>query len=414
MCCSILLQKDGVIMVKKVFIMDSVKTIIGTLLIALGLQFLAYPIINQRVGNEAFGSILTIYTIITITSVVLGNTLNNIRLINMNLYKSNHYYWKFVLILLISILIESIALIIVFLYFFNLNTIDIIFLILLNILMCLRIYLNVFFRMTLKYNQILYIALIQFLGLLIGLLLYYLTQNWIVCFITSELFATIYTLVKLRGLTIGAYQSEDNNVVKDYVMLLSTNSLNNLNLYLDRLILLPIIGGTAVTISFLSTFIGKMLATFLYPINNVVLSHISVNESDNIKKQYLKTNLFAIAALCLVMIICYPITIIIVSLLYNIDSSLYSKFIILGNIGVLFNAVSIMIQTLNTKHASITLQANYMTFHTITFIFITILMTIAFGLNGFFWTTLFSNIIKYVILNIIGLKSKFINKKDVD
>ncbi len=131
-------------MVKKVFIMDSVKTIIGTLLIALGLQFLAYPIINQRVGNEAFGSILTIYTIITITSVVLGNTLNNIRLINMNLYKSNHYYWKFVLILLISILIESIALIIVFLYFFNLNTIDIIFLILLNILMCLRIYLNVF------------------------------------------------------------------------------------------------------------------------------------------------------------------------------------------------------------------------------------------------------------------------------
>lgn len=414
MCCSILLQKDGVIMVKKVFIMDSVKTIIGTLLIALGLQFLAYPIINQRVGNEAFGSILTIYTIITITSVVLGNTLNNIRLINMNLYKSNHYYWKFVLILLISILIESIALIVVFLYFFNLNTIDIIFLILLNILMCLRIYLNVFFRMTLKYNQILYIALIQFLGLLIGLLLYYLTQNWIVCFITSELFATIYTLVKLRGLTIGAYQSEDNNVVKDYVMLLSTNSLNNLNLYLDRLILLPIIGGTAVTISFLSTFIGKMLATFLYPINNVVLSHISVNESDNIKKQYLKTNLFAIAALCLVMIICYPITIIIVSLLYNIDSSLYSKFIILGNIGVLFNAVSIMIQTLNTKHASITLQANYMTFHTITFIFITILMTIAFGLNGFFWTTLFSNIIKYVILNIIGLKSKFINKKDVD
>ena len=393
-------------MVKKVFIMDSVKTIIGTLLIALGLQFLAYPIINQRVGNEAFGSILTIYTIITITSVVLGNTLNNIRLINMNLYKSNHYYWKFVSILLISILIESIALIIVFLYFFNLNTIDIIFLILLNILMCLR--------MTLKYNQILYIALIQFLGLLIGLFLYYLIQNWIVCFITSELFATIYTLVKLRGLTIGEYQSEDNNVVKDYVMLLSTNSLNNLNLYLDRLILLPIIGGTAVTISFLSTFIGKMLATFLYPINNVVLSYISVNESDNIKKQYLKTNLFAIAALCLVMIICYPITLIIVSLLYNIDSSLYSKFIILGNIGVLFNAVSIMIQTLNTKHASITLQANYMTLHTITFIFITILMTIAFGLNGFFWTTLFSNIIKYVILNIIGLKSKFINKKDVD
>ncbi|MBU7112876.1 capsular biosynthesis protein, partial [Staphylococcus aureus] len=90
------------------------------------------------------------------------------------------------------------------------------------------------------------------------------------------------------------------------------------------------------------------------------------------------------------------------------------KFIIFSNIGVLYNAVSIKIQTINTKHASITFQANYMTLHSITFIFITILMTIAFGLNGFFWITLFSNIIKYVILNIIGLKSKFINKKDVD
>ncbi len=127
-------------MAKKVFIMDSVKTIIGTLLIALGLQFLAYPIINQRVGNEAFGSILTIYTIITITSVVLGNTLNNIRLINMNLYKSNHYHLEICIDTFILILIESIALIIVFLYFFNLNIIDIIFLISTYILMCFALF----------------------------------------------------------------------------------------------------------------------------------------------------------------------------------------------------------------------------------------------------------------------------------
>lgn len=53
-------------------------------------------------------------------------------------------------------------------------------------------------------------------------------------------------------------------------------------------------------------------------------------------------------------------------------------------------------------------------FYMIIFIFIIILMIIVFGLNGFFWIMLFSNIIKYVILNIIGLKFKFINKKDVD
>ncbi|MBR9459717.1 capsular biosynthesis protein, partial [Staphylococcus aureus] len=40
---------------------------------------------------------------------------------------------------------------------------------------------------------------------------------------------------------------------------------------------------------------------------------------------------------------------------------------------------------------------NYMTLHTITFIYITILMTISFCLNGFFWTTLFSNIISTLL-----------------
>lgn len=57
----------------------------------------------------------------------------------------------------------------------------------------------------------------------------------------------------------------------------------------------------------------------------------------------MKINLFVIVVLCLVMIICYLIILIIVFLLYNIDLSLYLKFIILGNIGVLFNVVSIMI-----------------------------------------------------------------------
>ncbi|MBE5667444.1 capsular biosynthesis protein [Staphylococcus sp. SS251] len=399
-------------MTKKTFIMDSVKTIAGTLLIALGLQFLAYPIINHHIGSNEFGVVLTVYTIITITSVVLGNTLNNIRLINVSIYNPNYYYSKFTLILFISILIESIALTFVFLYFFDLNVVEIILLIMLNTLMCLRIYLNVFFRMTLKYNQILYIAIFQFVGLLMGLYLYSLTRNWIICFIVSELCATGYTLFKLRGLKRSEIEITENYIVRDYVMLLSTNSLNNLNLYLDRLILLPIIGGTAVTISFLSTFIGKMLATFLYPINNVVLSYISVNESGDIKQQYLRTNIFAIISLCAVMILCYPITIIIVSTLYNMDSNLYSKYIILGNIGVLFNAICIMIQTLNTKHASITLQANFMTIHTIVFIVLTIFMTIVYGLDGFFWTTLFGNVIKYVILNVIGLKSKMTTEKD--
>ncbi|WP_204173268.1 MULTISPECIES: capsular biosynthesis protein [unclassified Staphylococcus] len=402
-------------MSKKNFLADTLKTMSSTLLIAFSLQLIAYPVINHIVGNKVFGEILTIYTILTIASVVLGNTLNNIRLINVKHFAPAYYYKKFLSTLVISIFLESFVLLLIFKLAFHIGKWEVFWLIILNILMCLRIYLNVFFRMTLKYNQILWIAIAQFIGMMAGLGAFKLVGNWIIVFLISELFAVGCTLVLLRNLTKGKEKEPKINILKDYVMLLSTNGLNNFNLYLDRLILLPIIGGTAVTISFLATFIGKMLATFLYPINNVILSYISVHESDNIKKQYLSTNIYSLIAVVIVMIICYPLTILIVSMFYHLETATYSKFIIIGNLGVLFNAVSIMVQTLNTKHSSITKQANFITLHTVVYIGLTIVITLVFGLEGYFWSTLIANIIKFIALNVIGIKtSKYAIKEGIE
>ena len=97
-------------MSKKLFVIDTIKTIFSSLIIALGLQFIAYPFIHRGMGDNNFGEILTVYTILTITSVVLGNTLNNIRLINVDHYSSNNYFSRFYRTLIVSIAIETIAL----------------------------------------------------------------------------------------------------------------------------------------------------------------------------------------------------------------------------------------------------------------------------------------------------------------
>ncbi|PTF05734.1 capsular biosynthesis protein, partial [Staphylococcus equorum] len=73
-------------MTKYKFFIDSSKTIASSLLVAFGLQLIAYPFIINEIGNNQFGEILTIYTLMTISSVVIGNTLNNIRLINVKYY----------------------------------------------------------------------------------------------------------------------------------------------------------------------------------------------------------------------------------------------------------------------------------------------------------------------------------------
>lgn len=391
-------------MSKKIFIVDTFKTIISSLLIAFGLQFVTYPFIHSMVGDKSFGEILTIYTILTIASVVLGNTLNNIRLINVDYYSPAHYFPKFYKILFVSILIETIILFAILLYFLKLNILTILILLIINFLMCIRIYLNVFFRMKLEYNKILYVSIIQIIGMIAGLLIFILFHYWVLIFLISELFAVAYTVFSLKRLKSASTDKVNKPILKDYIMLLGTNGFNNINLYLDRLVLLPLIGGKAVTLAFLATFVGKMLTTFMYPVNNVLLSYISVNSNWNKMKQYINVNLYSLIALVVVMIISYPLTIFIVSWFYQTNPNDFKNLIIIGNLGVLVNAVSIMIQTLNTKHISITIQANFITFHTIVYILLAIIITNFLGLSGFFWTTLSMNLLKFLILNLLGFK----------
>ena len=386
------------------FIIDTLKTIISSLLMAFALQLVAYPFIQRTVGNAEFGHILTIYTILTITSVVMGNTLNNIRLVNMEYYRENSYYAIFIKLFFSTILIESIGLALLFSFMFSIPWQGIIALLIVNFFMCLRIYLSVFFRMKLQYNRILLVAIFQFVGILIGIVCFLVIEQWLIIFILSEIFALAYTFFALRHITFTAMNDNSSHIVSDYLMLLGTNALNNFNLYLDRLILLPLINGTAVTFAFLATFVGKMLATFLYPVNNVLLSYVSVHTNENKLKQYFLVNTYGILAIIFVTIISYPVTLIIVDLLYHMNPNQLTQYIIIGNIGVLLNVVSTMIQTLNTKHSSISRQAHFITFHTVIYIALAMILTHYFELLGFFIITLIANMIKLIILNLIGLK----------
>ncbi|RIO43095.1 capsular biosynthesis protein, partial [Staphylococcus hyicus] len=187
-------------MKKKNFILDSFKTITSTIIVAFSLQFFAYPTINHSLGSETFGEILSIYTIITIFSVVTGNTLNNIRMINVNEYNENLIYRNFIFILVTSCLIESIILFFLFFYFYKIELITIFCLLVINVLMILRIYLNVYFRLKLQFSKILIAAIYQVLGLAIGILLFEFFKFWILIFLLSEICIVLYTLYTLRYL----------------------------------------------------------------------------------------------------------------------------------------------------------------------------------------------------------------------
>ncbi|MCO4329232.1 capsular biosynthesis protein [Staphylococcus hyicus] len=393
-------------MEKKNFILDSFKTITSTIIVAFSLQLFAYPTISNTLGSEDFGEILSIYTIITIVSVVIGNTLNNIRMINVSDFDGNFMYRRFLLILVMSFMVEIFILVFLFYYFYKIDKITIFCLLIINMLMILRIYLNVYFRLKLEFSKILIAAIFQVLGLAIGILLFKYFEYWVLIFLLSEVCIVSYTVYTLRYLKFKSESKEfkKKSILPDYLNLLVSNSLNNVNIYIDRIILLPIIGGGAVAISFLATFIGKIFATFMFPINNVILSYISVKNTNNKKRLYLIVNVYGFFLSVLIILVSYPTTLFIVEYFYHHNNSEIKPFIILGNIGVFLGVIATMIQSLNTKYISISKQTSYVTIHTILYIILSLILTGIYGLYGFFIITLIANVIKLSLLTYIGIK----------
>ncbi|RTX82846.1 capsular biosynthesis protein, partial [Mammaliicoccus vitulinus] len=97
-------------------------------------------------------------------------------------------------LLVISISIETVGLVLIIYFYFNLTITTILFLVVINLLMCIRIYSNVFYRMKLEYNKLLLISIAQFVGIGFGIFLFNLTNRWEFIFLFSEIFGLMYII----------------------------------------------------------------------------------------------------------------------------------------------------------------------------------------------------------------------------
>ena len=90
--------------------------------------------------------------------------------------------------------------------------------------------------------------------------------------------------MKYFSLKRSSFQSENKNILKDYLNFSFINIVINILNYLDRFILLPIIGPVLVNVYFIASTASKMIGLVTTPINNVILSYLTVdNGNKNLK-----------------------------------------------------------------------------------------------------------------------------------
>lgn len=267
----------------KKIILDMILNIIAATIPVAVLQLIVYPITAKNIGGDEYGLMLTIYSVWIMISNSLGNVLNNVRLLWNGEYEEGEIKGDFNILLIQWGVINAVIIgaVIVF-YCDGFNLVHVGLGIVVSLLVIAKAYLEVGFRLILNYKSIVINNIMQSMGFFIGAYITVITGIWESIFILGYLFSCIYCLIKTKLLREPFCKTKIfERVNKDSNKLIIATVISNMMTYADKLVLYPLMGGTAVSIYYTATILGKIMGMLTGPINSVILSYISKWKADN-------------------------------------------------------------------------------------------------------------------------------------
>lgn len=386
------------------FLKDSSLNIISNLLVVVAIQLIAFPIISRVANSKEFALLIVLYGIAIVIATSLGNTLNNVRLLHREGFdykgRENVFSKYFIAILIINLIVFTIICVF-YSKTFNLN---ILLMIIFSLLLTSRYYLNVYFRENLNYKNILFVNLSVLIGYIIGIIIFLFIKLYSVVFLLGEVFGLIYLLrktvfLKYFSLKRSSFQSENKNILKDYLNFSFINIVINILNYLDRFILLPIIGPVLVNVYFIASTASKMIGLVTTPINNVILSYLTVDNGNKNLKRFIQINIgIIIVSIPMFFIVKYS-SLLVVYILYH---NYFEKVYLIINLVVLICLLQIFIsifhpfsmRMINSK-IILYIQLGY----ALIYILLAFYGSHIYGIYGFCWSTIISMLLKLLTTN---------------
>lgn len=396
----------------KNYFQDFTLNILASIILTGTMQIIVYPLLARTFDAGAYGKILTIMGIINAVSVAFGNSLNNTRLIVNSDYEKRKIQGDFNILLLISSISTAVIVFLISYILLEVNILQSILLAILAVLITVKAYYIVAFRLILNFKKILLCNVLSSVGYLIGCLLMLWCSVWTIPFITAEICAILYilstsNLVKESLVFTSLFKS---SAIK-YIILIGTGLSGNLFIYLDRLLLYPILGPESVSVYTTASFFGKTLSIVMLPISSVLLGYFAQkNFIMNLKRFWVfcSTTLFASALFVVISIWISPF---ITGILYPSLVNDARSYIFLANTAAILATSASMIQPAILKFTPTYMQIVKEGIYGITYLVLGLILVRKYSLLGFCIASLVANIVKIIVLFLIG--TIYLKKKKI-
>lgn len=270
----------------KKFLLDFMLNMCTSALPLAVLQLLVLPYMGKQMDPDKYGIAITLISVIYVVPQTLGNALNNVRLIRQSDYNEKNLVGDYRILLRISHIVNIVICLVMFFVFEE--SFDFVncfmFLVLAALWLCSE-YMTVFFRVDLDFKGYLINNIILSFGYVLGLVIFHFTGCWQAVYVMGLACSLIFiAFYKKRYVFENSKKTELflKTTGQDGILLLS-GGLSSMFNYLDRFLILPILGGAAVSVYFAATVFTKLISLIVGPLSTVVLSYLARKNKADMK-----------------------------------------------------------------------------------------------------------------------------------
>ncbi|MCR5101146.1 MAG: hypothetical protein K6B41_07300 [Butyrivibrio sp.] len=383
---------------------DVIFSILGLLLYNGIIQLVVYPYFNNKLGADAFGTALYILSVVSIMGSSFGSGASYSRMVaHSERTEANGDYNRF----LLQIFILSVPVSFFTLYLQNEFSISLfIQIFLLMIFTVMRYYLDVQFRMTIRFKEYFLYLVALTVGNVAGLFVFSISGSWSGSVFLGELFAVIFVYFTgnmLRKPYLVVSDSYKENMRSVWVLSVS-NLVAAIILNSDRILIKSFVGAEEVTVFYTAALVGKMIAMFTSPLNGVIISYLTGYKIRLTKQKFAFASLIMFVVSIVFIIASVIVSNIFVKIMYPNVYETAKDFFLVANAGQVFYFLSGSLMVIVLKFTGENMQLKINIMHLIIFAILTIPGTIIFGLEGLATGLLISNLFRFVVTILIGIR----------
>lgn len=394
---------------KKNVIHGFIYNMISSILPVLIFQFIILPLVAKEMTAETYGLALTMISAIALIPAGLGNVLNNVYLLEFKTYSKFKNKGDFGILVLLAIGISITGMTGLILFYDLVDLSELILLLSVTVLTLLKEYYIVLFWSELKYKNLLLCNLWLIAGYLVGFMFFIILKKWEYIYLLSQLFSLLY-IMKCYNIFTNFCIKTDNfkSIFHKFKVLTITSTLSRSLQYIDRLLLYPLLGGSEVTIYYISTLVGKVISLGMSPINSFLLSQLAQKEEFSLKLFLKILSIISFLGI-LGYFVCLILTVPILNLLYSQWAEEALKYVYITTMTSVIYAISSIVSPFILKFCNINWQTIISGASFIIYSVLSLFLLKRYGLVGFCFGGLFANLftlLTMICIFIISYKNK--------